>query len=76
MEFISTFELHGNNLDLDSSIADRMNYTQFTRVLSFEDFPPNSDARQALVFIGRYAAFSLLRKLSKTSDLCPNVIPY
>ena len=31
---------------------------------------PNSDTRQALAFIGGHAAFSVLRKLSKTSDLC------
>ena len=31
-----------------------------------------SDKRHALAFIGGYGPFSLLRKLSKTSDVCPD----
>ena len=70
MEFLNTFELHGNDIDLDCGYA-KIDVTRFTCVLTFEDFSPNSATKQALAFIGGYAAFSLLRKLSKTSDLCP-----
>ena len=48
-----------------------MDVNHITCVLSFEDFPPNSDTRQALAFIGGYAAYSLMRKFTKTSKLCP-----
>ena len=41
-------------------------------LLPFEVVLLSSDTRQALAFIGGYVAFSLLRKLSKTSDLCPD----
>ena len=41
-------------------------------MLTFEGVFLSSDTRQALAFIGGYAAFCLLRKLSKTSDVCPD----
>ena len=73
MEFISTFQIHENDISLGctTSCGDKMDVNHFTGVHSFEDFPPNSDTRQALAFIGGYAVFSLIRKLTKTSELCP-----
>ena len=59
MEFISTFQIHENDIDLGctTNCGDKMDVNHFTCVLSFEDFPQNSDTRQALAFIGGYAAF-------------------
>ena len=73
MEFISTFQIHENDIDLGctTSRGDKMDVNHFTCALSFEDFFPNSDTRQALAFIGGYAAFSMIRKLIKISELCP-----
>ena len=73
MEFISTFQIHENDIDLGctTSCGDKMDVNHFTCVLSFEDLHPNSDTRQALAFIRGHPAFSLIRKLTKTSELCP-----
>ena len=59
VKIISTFQIHENDIDLGctTSCGDKMDVNHFTCVLSFEDFHPNSDSRQALAFIGWYAAF-------------------
>ena len=70
MEFISTFKTH--EYDIYRSHQENLDLTHYMCLLSFEGVFLSSDTRQALAFIGGYAAFSLLRKLSKSSDLCPD----
>ncbi|KAI6658226.1 hypothetical protein LOD99_15495 [Oopsacas minuta] len=73
IEFISTFQIQESAIDFGctNSCGDKMDVNHFTCVLSFEDLPPNADERQALAFIGGYATFCLIRKLTITSELCP-----
>ena len=68
MKFLSTFE-NGQDTDLDSNLADDIDLTLYTSIFTIENLDPNSETRQAFAFIGGYAAFSLLTKLSGKS-LC------
>ena len=66
MEFLNTF----SSKDSDSSRLDNNDLTLYSCVFSSENIDWNTDTKQALAFITGYASFSLLRKLSKASDIC------
>ena len=69
LQFLSTFESE-QDTDLDSNTADDIDLTLYTSISTIENLDPNSETRQALAFIGGYAAFSLLKKLSRGKSLC------
>ena len=69
MPFLSTFESE-QDTDLDSNTADDIDLTLYTSIFTIENLDPNSETRQALAFIGGYAAFSLLKELSRGKGLC------
>ena len=55
MQFLSSFESE-QYTDLDSNTAD-IDLTLHTSISTIENLDPNSESRQALAFIGGYAAF-------------------
>ena len=55
MQFLSSFESE-QYTDLDSNTAD-IDLTLYTSISTIENLDPNSESRQALAFIGGYAAF-------------------
>ena len=69
MQFFSTFESE-QDTDLDSITADDIDLTLYTSVFTIENLDLNSETCQGLAFIGDYAAFSLLKKLSRGKSLC------
>ena len=74
MQFLITFESE-QDTDIDSNTADDI--TLYTSIFTIENLDPNSETRQALAFIGGYAAFSLLKKQSRGKSLgldCTSVL--
>ena len=69
MQFLNKFESE-QGTDIDSNTADDIDLTLYTSIFTIENLDPNSETRQALAFIGSYAAFSLLKKLSIDKGLC------
>ena len=69
MHFLSTFESE-QETDLDSNTGDDIDLTHYNSIFTIENVNPNSDSRQALAFIGGYAAFSLMKRLSRSRSLC------
>ena len=69
MHFLSTFESE-QETDLDSNTGDDIDLTHYSSILTIENVNPNSETRQALAFIGSYAAFSLMKRLSRSRSLC------
>ena len=68
MQFL-TFETE-QVTELGHNPADNIDITLYISVFTIESEDPNSETRQALAFIGGYAAFSLLKRLAKGRDLC------
>ena len=69
IQFLSTFESE-QDTDIDSNTADDIDLTLYTSIFTIENLDPNSESCQALAFIVGYAAFSLLKKLSRGKSLC------
>ena len=70
MHFLSTFESELQETDLDSNTGDDIDLTHYNSIFTIENVNPNSETRQALAFIGGYAAFSLMKILSRSRSLC------
>ena len=69
MHFLSTFESE-QETDLDSNTGDDIDLTHYNSIFTIENANPNSGMRHALAFIGVYAAFSLMKRLSRSRSLC------
>ena len=69
MQFLSTFESE-QDTDIDSNTDDNIDLTLHISIFTIENLDPNSETRQALAFIGGYAAFSILKNLSRGKSLC------
>ena len=69
MHFLSKFESE-QETDLDSNTGDDIDLTHYNSIFTIENVNPNSEMRQALAFIGDYAAFSLMKRLSRSRSLC------
>ena len=73
MEFLSTFEFE-QDTNLDSNTADDIDLTLYTSIFTIEELDPNSETRQALAFIGGYAAFSLLKNYLRRGKICALIV--
>ena len=66
-EFLNTFVLEQVN---PTECSETHDLTIYLSIITMDTVDPDLETQQALAFIAGYAAFSEMKKLSKTSELC------